>query len=36
MTKKLDGMVAIVTGFGQGVGKGIALVLAREGAGYYK
>ena len=32
MTKKLAGKVAIVTGSGQGVGKGIALVLAREGA----
>jgi len=32
MTKKLQGKVAIVTGSGQGVGKGIAMVLAREGA----
>lgn len=32
MTRNLDGKVAIVTGAGQGVGRGIALVLAREGA----
>lgn len=32
MTKRLDGKVAIVTGSGQGVGRGIAIVLAREGA----
>ncbi|MBN1181651.1 MAG: SDR family NAD(P)-dependent oxidoreductase [Bacteroidales bacterium] len=32
MTNKLEGKVAVVTGSGQGVGKGIALVLAREGA----
>jgi len=29
---KLDGKIAIVTGAGQGVGRGIALALAREGA----
>ena len=29
---KLDGKVAIVTGAGQGVGRGIALALASEGA----
>src|SRR5215211_2065459 len=29
----LDGKVAIVTGAGQGVGRGIALALAKEGAG---
>ncbi|MFB5678855.1 SDR family NAD(P)-dependent oxidoreductase [Paenibacillus terreus] len=32
MTKRLEGKVAVVTGSGQGVGRGIALVLAREGA----
>lgn len=32
MTKRLKGKVAIVTGSGQGVGRGIAIVLAREGA----
>jgi NAD(P)-dependent dehydrogenase (short-subunit alcohol dehydrogenase family) len=29
---RLDGKAAIVTGAGQGIGRGIALVLAREGA----
>lgn len=32
MKKRLEGMVAIVTGSGQGVGRGIAIGLAREGA----
>lgn len=32
MRKNLEGKVAIVTGSGQGVGRGVALFLAREGA----
>lgn len=32
MAKSLEGRVAIVTGSGQGVGRGIALFMAREGA----
>jgi len=28
---KLTGKVAIITGAGQGIGKGIAIALAREG-----
>ena len=32
MSKSLEGKVAIVTGSGQGVGRGIAVFLAREGA----
>ena len=32
MDLELDGMTALVTGAGQGVGRGIAAVLAREGA----
>ena len=32
MEKKLQKQIAIVTGAGQGIGKGIALRLAQEGA----
>lgn len=32
MIKTLEGKVAVVTGSGQGIGRGIAIVLAREGA----
>lgn len=30
--KRLEGKVAIITGAGQGVGRGIALAMAKEGA----
>lgn len=32
MSRVLDGKVAVVTGSGQGVGRGIAILLAKEGA----
>ncbi len=32
MSKKLEGKVAVVTGSGQGIGRGIAIGMAREGA----
>ena len=32
MKKHLEGKVSIVTGSGQGIGKGLAVGLAREGA----
>ena len=32
MSARLDGLVAIVTGAGQGIGRGVALALAGEGA----
>lgn len=32
MSKKLEGKVAVVTGAGRGIGRGIALKLGQEGA----
>jgi len=32
MTKQLEGKVALITGAGQGVGRGIALAMAKQGA----
>ena len=32
MNRRLEGTVAIITGGGQGIGRGIALMFARQGA----
>lgn len=34
MSKRLEGRIAVVSGGGAGIGKGIAHVLAKEGGGH--